>query len=166
VNDFLTLFEALHEAQVRYLVVGGVAVVLHGHPRFTADVDLVVKLTSENCRKAVSALGKLGYRPRAPVPAEQFESPELRRQWAEEKGLITLSFWSPQHPATEVDVFVNEPFDFDAAYAEATMAALGPVTVPVASVRELIALKQMAGRPKDLEDIRHLRLLQRFKENP
>jgi hypothetical protein len=47
----LGLFAALGQAQARYLVVGGVAVVLHGHPRFTADLDLVVALDPDNVRR-------------------------------------------------------------------------------------------------------------------
>lgn len=47
-SDFHRIFQALEASGVRYLVVGGVAVVLHGHPRFTADLDLVVSLDPDN----------------------------------------------------------------------------------------------------------------------
>ena len=49
---------------VRYLVAGGLAVVAHGFVRFTADVDLIVDLDPDNVRRAMTALAKLGYRPR------------------------------------------------------------------------------------------------------
>lgn len=69
VGDNERALQALNSAGVRYLVVGGVAVVLHGHLRTTADLDLVVQLERENVLKAVRALAGLGYRPRAPVAA-------------------------------------------------------------------------------------------------
>lgn len=155
-GDFDLIFAVLQRAGVRYLVVGGVAVVLHGHPRFTADLDLVVALDPENARAAIEALGALGYRPRAPVSGALFADPEARRRWIDEKGLTVFSLWSPEHPATEVDLFVQEPFPFEPAWSRALIADLGTVQVPVASLEDLVALKRAAGRPKDLEDVRAL----------
>ena len=66
-SDLLRIFEALERAGAKYLVVGGVAVVLHGHLRVTADVDLVIKLEPNNVRTSMQALATLGFRPRAPV---------------------------------------------------------------------------------------------------
>lgn len=158
-SDFDAIFIALQAAHVRYLVVGGVAVVLHGSPRFTADLDLVIALEEANVRAALAALESLGYRPRAPVPAHQLADPEMRRSWIEDKGLTVFTLWSPGHPATEVDIFVEEPFPFDDAYARAVHADVGTSTVSVVSVADLIALKRRAGRPKDLADISALEAL-------
>ncbi|MEO6773829.1 MAG: nucleotidyl transferase AbiEii/AbiGii toxin family protein [Kofleriaceae bacterium] len=155
-SDFDAIFVALQVAHVRYLVVGGVAVVLHGSPRFTADLDLVIALDGANIRAAISALGALGYTSRAPVPVEQLAEPAMRRLWIEEKHLVVFSLWSPAHPATEIDIFVEEPFPFDEAYARGTRADLGTSSVTVASIPDLIALKRQAGRPKDLLDIEAL----------
>lgn len=152
-SDFDQIFGALQSAGVRYLVVGGVAVVLHGFPRFTADLDLILDMDPENVRAAVAVLSRLGYRPRAPVPAELLAESHVRRRWIEEKGLTVFSFWSPDHPATEVDIFVEEPLVFADAFARAAHAAIGDIDVTVASIADLIALKRRAGRPKDLEDI-------------
>jgi Nucleotidyl transferase AbiEii toxin, Type IV TA system len=164
-GDFDLIFDALQLGRVRYLVVGGVAVVLHGHPRFTADLDLVVALDPENARAAIAALARLGYRPRAPVDGALFADPEARQGWIDEKGLTVFTLWSPEHPATEIDLFVREPFPFGAAWARATMADLGGVKVPVASIEDLVALKRVAGRPKDLEDIRVLEAIARERND-
>lgn len=72
-----------------------------------------------------------------------------------------FTLWSPEHPATEVDLFVREPFPFDEAWGRATLVDLGGVTVPVASIEDLVALKRAAGRPKDLEDVRVLEAISR-----
>ena len=66
------IVEALNGAKVRYLVVGGLAVVAHGYLRFTNDVDLVIQLEPDNIRRTFEALSRLGYRPGVPITAEQF----------------------------------------------------------------------------------------------
>ncbi|MGB5349713.1 MAG: DUF6036 family nucleotidyltransferase [Polyangiales bacterium] len=151
------IFRALHDAEVRYLVVGGVAVVLHGHPRFTADLDLVVELTASNASAAIAALQTLGYRPRAPVRGEDFAVEDIRASWRKDKGLTVFSLWSPSYPGTEVDLFVEEPFDFREAWSRRLDALLeDATTVHVVGIDDLRALKASVGRPKDVDDIAQL----------
>ncbi|PYR65345.1 MAG: hypothetical protein DMG20_14885, partial [Acidobacteria bacterium] len=73
---------ALNENQVRYLIVGGLAVVAHGYLRFTADVDLLLSVDSDNLKRTVGALKTLGYRPRAPVDFDDFVDRSNRQKWA------------------------------------------------------------------------------------
>jgi hypothetical protein len=150
---------ALEAESVRYLVVGGVAVVLHGHLRTTADLDLVVQLAPENARRAIAALAALGFRPRAPVPAEQFADAQVRQSWMDEKDLTVFSLWSDRLPELEVDLFVKEPFPFDEVYARAVRVPLDTTTATVVSLEDLIALKRAAGRPIDLADVEALRAI-------
>lgn len=164
VTDFEQIFAGLEAKQVRYLVVGGVAVVLHGHPRFTADLDLVLLLDDANTRAALGALSGLGYRPRLPVRLEEFADPAARKRWSEEKNLVAFTLWSANFPATEVDLFVNDPFPFQEAFERASNLVLsGGVHVRVASIADLIELKRAAGRPKDLEDIAALQAIGRMR---
>lgn len=155
-SELLRVFAALADAQVRYLVVGGVAVVLHGHLRVTADLDLVVGLDADNATAAVNALAALGYRPRAPVPLSQFADAGVRASWIADKGLTVFSLWSPNAPGTEIDLFVREPFVFDEVYARAAQVELEGIRIPVLALQDLIALKQHAGRTKDLQDVEAL----------
>lgn len=151
------IFRAFDDAEVRYLVVGGVAVVLHGYPRFTADLDLVVELTASNASAAIAALQTLSYRPRAPVRAEDFADEDIRASWREGKGLTVFSLWSPSYPGTEVDLFVEEPFDFGEAWSRRLDALLDDgTTVHVVGIDDLRALKASVGRPKDVDDIAQL----------
>ena len=159
VGEIEGVLAALNRAGVRYLVVGGVAVVLHGYLRTTADLDLVIQLERNNVLKAMSALRELEYRPRAPVPAEAFAEQELRERWIREKGLAVFSLWSPAHPTLEVDLFVSEPFDFDAVYARAFRVPLEKGEVTVVALEDLIAPKRQVGRPRDQEDIAALQAL-------
>ena len=157
-----SLVRALNEAGVRYLIVGGLAVVAHGHARFTGDVDLVVDLEADNARRAVAALESLRYRPRAPVRFAEFADAAKRADWVRTKGMTVFSASSPDHAATEVDLFVENPFDFADAHARASRFEVAPgVEAPFVSVPDLIAMKRKAGRPVDLEDIRVLDELQR-----
>lgn len=147
---------ALERAGVRYLVVGGVAVVLHGYLRATVDLDLVVSLEPANARRAVEALRELGFVPRVPVAIEQFADPAERRRWVEEKNATVFTLWHPTTPGFVIDLFVEEPFDFEARYDRAAKARLGELEVTVLSVEDLIEMKRAAGRARDLEDVEAL----------
>jgi hypothetical protein len=164
-GDIERTLAALAEANVRYLVVGGVAVVLHGHLRVTANLDLVVELEPDNVCRAIVALQGLGFRPRAPVPAMQFADPQIRKTWVESKGLTVFSLWSPTLVGLEVDVLAREPFDFDATYGRAVRVELQTCTAAVISIDDLIVLKQAAGRPRDVEDVTALRTLSISDDN-
>src|SRR5262245_42009087 len=151
---------ALNDAQVRYLIVGGLAVVAHGVVRFTADVDLVIDLEESNARRAVQALTPLGYRPRAPVDFDRFAEPAARQEWVRDKGLTVFSLRSDRHPSTEIDLFVESPFDFGAAYAAALRGEVAPgLEAPFVGLADLVEMKRQAGRPQDLRDIDDLERL-------
>lgn len=155
------VLHALNRAGVRYLVVGGVGVVLHGHLRTTGDLDLYVQLDSENVLRAVAALEQLGFRPRVPVPAAWLADPHRRAEWLQTKGLTVFSFWSESAPGLEVDRFVEAPFDFDEAYGRAVRVDLDTTWATVASLEDLIRMKERSGRPRDLEDVEMLREIAR-----
>jgi predicted nucleotidyltransferase len=159
IGEIEEVLEALNQAQVRYLVVGGVAVVLHGYLRTTADLDLVVQLEPDNVRRALAALASRDYRPRAPVPAHAFADADTRRQWVRQKQLTVFSLWSASHPALEVDLFVEEPFDFDAVYARAIRVRLDRTEATLINLDDLLALKRLAGRPVDQQDVAALEAL-------
>jgi hypothetical protein len=154
------VFAALHAGQVRYVVVGGVAVVLQGHPRMTVDLDLVIDLAADQAAAAVSALTGLGLQPRLPVRAQDFADAATRRSWVEERNLEVFSFYDPSDPVREVDVFANEPLPLDDLLADATVVTIGGVPVSVASRRHLVAMKRRVGRPQDLADIAALEELE------
>lgn len=159
IGEIEAVVEALNRAQVRYLVVGGVAVVLHGFLRTTADLDLVIQLAPDNALRAVKALAVLHYRPRAPVNFEAFAQKEARESWLHEKGLTVFSLWSPAHPTLEIDLFVSEPFDFEGVYARALRVRLERSEAMVISLDDLIALKRQVNRPRDQEDVAALEAL-------
>ena len=149
----------LNAGGVRYLVAGGVAVVLHGHLRTTADLDLVVALDPDNARRTIQALQSIGFVPRAPVPAAQFADPAARARWIADKGLTVFSLWSERVPGLEVDLFVESPLDFEQAWTRRVEVQLDATSTRVVSLPDLIAMKRAAGRPQDLADVEALERL-------
>ncbi|MGH8528981.1 MAG: nucleotidyl transferase AbiEii/AbiGii toxin family protein [Nevskiales bacterium] len=154
--------KALDAAGVRYLVVGGLAVVLHGYSRATYDLDLVIQLQPSNVLAVFRALKPLGYKPLVPVTAEQFADAAIRQAWIEQKGMMVLNLYSDQHRETNIDLFVTEPFDFDAEYENAYVQELAPgLKLRAAGLNVLIEMKRKAGRAKDLADIEQLLSIQK-----
>src|SRR5206468_12465068 len=113
VDDIRTIFRALNDADVHYLIVGGLAVVAHGYVRFTQDIDLVIQLERENVLRAMNALTAIGYRPLIPVDAEQFADETLRQQWRDDNGMIVFQMLIAERESTSIDIYVTESFDFD-----------------------------------------------------
>ena len=153
------VFAALHQADVPFVVVGGTAVVLQGHPRLTVDLDLVVDLAPPRALSAVRALTALGLRPRLPVPAEQFADPQTRQTWVDER-LQVFTFHGPRRAWREVDVFAVAPLPLPELLRDATRVRIGGVDVAVASRDHLVRMKRAAGRPQDLADVEALEALE------
>lgn len=163
VSLFEPIFEALNRAQVRYVVVGGFATVLHGHARLTADVDIVIDLSPEQARRAVETLTGLGFRPRAPVDPLAFADPAIRQQWISEKGMQVFALWDPANPMREVDLFAEHPMDFEELWRGSEVVEVSRTVIRVAAIADLIRLKRLAGRPQDLADIEALEIILRRK---
>lgn len=164
----MALFEpilgALHTAGVRYVVVGGVAVVLQGHARMTADLDIALDLSPRTVEAAVAALGQLGLRPRAPVDPSGLADEDVRRSWIQERGMTVFSMVDPDDPFRSVDIFVDEPIAFDDLFDRSDTVHLGDVPVHVASIGDLITMKRIAGRPQDVADVEALEALEARRE--
>ncbi len=159
-RSLAALARALESAQVRHLIVGGMAVVAHGYVRLTVDVDLVLDPEPSALQRAMEALGGLGYRPRAPVALMDFADADKRRAWSSEKGLTVFSLFSAEHKATEIDLFLECPFDFEKEYPAALRQELDTgESLWFVSRAELIRMKRAAGRPRDLQDIERLETL-------
>lgn len=156
---FEPVLAALSSAGVRFVVVGGVAVVLHGCPRLTADLDLAIDLSVGQPERALEALSGLGLVPRLPVDMQDFADPQTRRSWIEERGLTVFSLWDPDNPLLQVDVFAESPLPFDEMWGRAREVRLGGVSIRIASIDDLVTMKLAAGRPQDMADVDALRAL-------
>lgn len=152
---YVEFFRALEKAEVRYLLVGAVAMEMHGIPRSTSDIDLFVKLERDNVGRFLGVMQSFAYGPVVPVAVEDLGDEAARSRWRNEKNMLVLSFRSDVHPAVPIDVFISEPFPFDEAYGRRRRTAIRGtgVEISVVGLDDLIAMKWMAGRRQDLDDL-------------
>lgn len=153
---FLPVFKQLNVADVRYVVVGGVATILHGYVRATTDIDLIVDLQIDEAEKAIEALSGEGYKPRIPVQAKEFADNNKRKQWIETKGMTVFSMFHPEQPGLSIDLFAQHPIPFDELWERSQVFDVDGTGIRVCSLDDLIRLKQLAGRNKDMDDIEKL----------
>jgi hypothetical protein len=165
VRSFEAIVDALSAARVRYLIVGGLAVIAHGYERFTKDVDLVIGLDPDNIIRGLRALIGIGYATAIPVSPEEFADPARRATWRRDKNMLVLKLWSDAHRRTPIDVFVYEPFDFARELDAAMWSDFGgATTAPILALDALLAMKREGGRPQDIADIAALEEIHRDGE--
>ena len=158
------VFKALNKAKVKYVVAGGVAVVLHGFERLTKDLDLIVLLQEDNLDKFFETLIRIGYTPKVPVTKKQFIDKKQRKKWQKEKGMVVFSFYQNNPPHKIVDMFIEEPISFDEIYKKHVRVIIEDIEIPLISIQHLKELKQKAGRPHDLFDIVQLDTINKFQD--
>jgi hypothetical protein len=157
---YVDLFRRLDAAGVRYLVVGGVAVNLHGVSRLTHDVDLILAMDDENVRRFVAVAQQYAFRPVVPVRVEDFADPAKRRDWIENKRMLAFGLRPGRPEDPTVDVLVNPPLDFETAYARRVEVEVEGLRVALAGIADIIAMKTGTGRAKDQDDIAMLKRLE------
>lgn len=145
---------ALEAAGVRYALVGGYAVALHGAVRGTVDIDLVLHWTRRELKAAEAALAGIGLVSRLPVNADDVF--QFRDEYLRNRNLIAWNFYNPQDLSEQVDIVISEDLRGKRRVRMETLA--GPVQV--LSRKDLIAMKKASGRPQDLADVEALEKLQ------
>ena len=138
------------------------AVNLYGYIRLTMDLDIMVDLSDKNLSIIVDFMEKFGYTPRVPVKPHDILSKDKRDEWIKEKGAIVFTFIDLKNPYKHIDIFLDNPIDFEGAYSRKKMITVGGIRIPIASIDDLIKMKQTAGRPRDLEDIKHLEKIEKL----
>jgi len=161
VTQFDTIFAALQTTGVRYVVVGGVAVNLHGYQRFTKDVDLVIDLVADRALKALQALEAIGYKPSVPVELTDFADPVIREGWIRDKEMMVFQLYSDQ-TRMSIDIFARYPLDFDELWDQGTKVDLPGTSLRIASIEHLIRMKVEANRPQDRLDVEQLEKIRRL----
>ena len=134
-SDLLNLFKA---KQVKYMVIGGYAVIQYTEPRFTKDLDLWISTHPENAEAVFDALKEFG------APLEGMSPNDFS-----EEGY----FYQMGMPPVRVDILMGIPgVRFDEAWERRKEIQFDDVTVAMISKQDLIAAKRAAGRPQDLID--------------
>ena len=142
-SDFKDLLRSLNAGGVRYLVVGGYAVMVHTEPRYTKDLDIWISPDRENARVMLAALAAFGA-PTAGVNADDFTQPEV--------------FFQIGVDPVRVDILTSVTgLDFPSAWSRRIVVDFGGEPTPVLCRKDILAAKIAAGRIRDQKDVRHLR---------
>jgi predicted nucleotidyltransferase len=156
--DFSGIVKALHDSGVRYVLIGGLAMVAHGSSHVTVDIDLSYARDPEN----LSALSELL---RANHSSLREAPPDLPFI-LDERTLKSMSTLTLQTDFGDVDLLAEPPgvVSFDHLWNRSQIITLFGIDVHVASLDDLIAMKEAANRPKDRNHLLELRALKQAIE--
>ena len=140
-NRLQSVFKSFQSHDVRYVIIGGIAAVLHGVPRATFDLDILIEATETNVARLLQALREAGFGTADLVDVQGILENE-----------ITIF-----NDRVRIDVLTTAPgLTFEAAWERCETMDYQGQKFRVASRQDVIASKRAVGRPKDLEDIRIL----------
>ena len=152
--------DTLNKHRVKYALVGGYAVALHGAVRGTVDVDVVIthdRRAFKNTERALKHIGlalkHIGLDPRLPVTAEELF--DFRDEYTKNKNLVEWSFVNYDNPLEMVDVIITESL---ADLKTVRKTATG-FDIKIVAIDDLIAINEKSNRKQDREDIKALRKL-------
>ncbi len=139
VEVYASLLRALGHLQVRWYIFGAQAAILHGAARFTEDIDITVDLGTRTTRVLTDALQSEGFQAR--VTDDEF---------IERTRVLPIL-----HAATgiPVDVVLAGPGLEERFFEGVVLVEIEGIAVPVARAEDLVVMKILAGRPKDIEDV-------------
>ncbi len=141
-KDFREFIQSLNANDVRYLVVGGYAVAIHGHPRYTKDIDIWIWLDEENAERMLKALEDFGFGSLG-LQAEDFLTPDQ---------IIQLGY-----PPNRIDLIISLPgVDFETCYKSRVVVTLDEMPVNFIDLENLKKNKLAVGRLQDLADLENL----------
>ena len=160
---YTKIFDELNNNGVRYLVIGGIAVNLHGYDRVTGDIDIMISFSEENIEKFKSFVEKLGFKPKAPVSIKDFADKDKRKEWMEEKNAKVFTVYNPSNMLESIDVMIMEYIDFELAYKNMEYAEASGLRIPLVSINDLIKLKKISGRERDKTDIMALQTIKKLR---
>jgi hypothetical protein len=161
---YLDLFKTLQEERVDYVVVGGLAINLHGVERATMDVDLVLAMDDANLKRFLAAAKRLELNPSLPVRIESLCDAKQVDAWVREKHLIAFPLRPAKPNAPTVDVIVRAAVPFERMHRNRIEKDLGGVRLNLASIDDLIEMKTGTGRKQDASDIEALKIARRVAD--
>lgn len=141
-QDFKEFIQLLNDNQVNYLVIGGYAVAIHGHPRYTKDIDIWIEISEENSQKTITALTEFGFGSLG-LTAQDFQEPHQ---------IIQLGY-----PPNRIDLITSpDGIDFQTCYESKIEVMLDDIAVKFIDLDNLKRNKLASGRLQDLADLENL----------
>lgn len=157
--DYLAIFKKLNKKDIRYIVVGGIAVNLYGIPRMTYDIDLLLDLEDRNLKRFLCLLKSWRFKPKILVDIMDFAKRDKREDWIRNKNMKTFNLVNPEWAMSEIDIIIDTPVDYKRASENINHIKLQDISIPTISIDDLIKMKKKTGRQQDKADIRYLRRL-------
>lgn len=142
-GDFLDFVQLCNKHNVKYLVIGGFAVSVHGYPRYTKDLDICIQRTEENAEKLLMVMDDFGFAS-LKLAKEDFLKPNLITQLGHEPLRIDI--------LNEID-----GISFDEAWTNRKVVNYQNIEVPFIGYSDLLKVKLKAGRPQDIADVEKLK---------
>ena len=141
-SEYLSLLRLFHAEGVEYVVVGGYAVIAHGFPRTTGDIDILVRPTPENARRAVQALASYGF---------------AQGEFEEADFLKLPNFLSFNRQDLWIDLLTQvKGVSFEECAANALVIESAEIPVRYINLAALRKTKAATNRPQDLKDLENL----------
>lgn len=154
---YLPIIQKLNELDIKYVVVDGYAVVLHGFPRLTVDLGLAISFEKWNLTQLISLLKEFEFEPVAPVKMDELLDEEKRDTWKKEKSMIACGLRSKTNPLLLIDLMIDSPILFDELYKDSVLIQVNSSLVRVCSLNHLFEMKQSSQRQRDFEDVEGLK---------
>ena len=161
--SYKKIFETLNKKNVKYLIVGGLAVNLYGVPRLTYDLDIIVENNPKNYERLIEALKQLNFFPKLPVKLEELMDKEKRKKWVVDKNLIAFCVLNKDKPYEELDIILSHNIDFNEEYRRKTDFDIENIIFQVISIDGLIKMKLYSKRKQDIQDVEILKKIKKIK---
>jgi hypothetical protein len=157
--------EILREFQkqkVKYVLVGGIAVNLLGFLRSTADMDILIEMSNDNLKKAVTILKNKRYHVKQPVDPIGIADEKTRHDWIHNKHMKAFNFYK-EDELKEVGIIIDSPVSYEDAKKNLLEIKIEDMILPIISIDNLIKMKKKSGRSIDKFDIEELRKIKKLK---
>ncbi len=141
-RDFKEFLELLNKHEVKYLVVGGYSVAIHGHPRYTKDIDIWILTSAKNASSMINALNEFGFGS-LELSAKDFKAP----------GYVVQLGNAP----ARIDILTSlTGVEFDNCWDNRVEVEEEGLVYSVISLKDLRINKMALGRNQDLADLEQL----------
>lgn len=141
-DDFRDFLKLLNDHRIRYLLIGGYAVGLHGYPRATGDLDIWVDSQPENSERLTAAVRKFG-----------FDLPEVLPETFQKADTI----FRMGRPPIRIEIHTSiSGVEFEKCFKERILKTIDGININLINLENLLTNKRAAGRHRDLDDIENL----------
>jgi hypothetical protein len=154
---YFDVLEGLYKNKIEYLIVGGLAVNLHGVPRVTYDIDIIISTDRDNVLKLNKILMGLGYVPRLPVNPDDMADEKTLKDWIENCNMKAFSFYHKENNYRVIDIVIEHPLSFIEAFQHRVVKKVDDIEIYVARLDDMISMKKVSNRSKDLSDMEMLK---------